>query len=68
MHLRSGAFYRSGYQPAADGKSRASTHESTARTPGWSAPIVEEVAYDSDSELSMASISRRHWQSDCLAL
>lgn len=57
MQLRSGAFYRSGNQLAADGRSRASTHESTARTPGWSAPIAEEVAYDSDSDLSMASIS-----------
>ena len=57
MHLRSGAFYRSGNQPAGDGRSRASTHESTARTPSGSAPIAEEVAYDSDSEISMASTS-----------
>ena len=58
MHLRSGTYYRSGNQvAAADGRSRASTRESTARTPTWSAPIEEEVAYETDSNLSMASTS-----------
>lgn len=55
MHLRSGAYYRSGNRSVADERSRASTHESTARTPSCGAPIAEEVAYDTDSELSMAS-------------
>ena len=57
MHLRSGAYNRLGNQVAADGISRASTRESTTRTPTWSAPIAEEVAYETDSNLSMASTS-----------
>ena len=57
MHLRSGTYYRSGNHVAVDGRSRASTRESTARTPTWSAPIAEEVAYETDSNLSMASTS-----------
>lgn len=58
MHLRSGACIRSGQPSTVDGRSRASTQESTARS---SLPKVSEqehaFAYEADSEDSMATNS-----------
>ena len=57
MHLRSGAYYRSGLPVRIDARSVASTQESTARAPTQGTPLANEPIYESDSDLSMASTS-----------
>ena len=53
MHLRSGAYYRTGVSIGYDTKSRASTQESTARTQSQGTTFVEVPQEDSLSESSM---------------
>ena len=57
MHLRSGAFYRSGNPIARENVSRISTEKSTARTPGLEAYQAEGNLPDYVSESSMDTTS-----------
>ena len=62
MHLRSGAFYRSGNPIVQENISRISTEESTARTPGLEVQQAEENLPDYVSDSSMDTTSSYQYQ------
>lgn len=64
MHLRSGAYYRSGNLSVAGGFGSISTQESTARTQTHVSETIETVAYETDTESSMASFSTNPFETD----
>ena len=57
MHLRSGAFYRSGNPIARENLSRISTKESMSRTPGLETHKAKENPPDYVSKSSMDTTS-----------
>src|SRR5271170_7436747 len=60
MHLRSGAYYRSGNPSIVERRSEISTQESTIRTQSQGTTLVEELVEDSLSESSMDTTSSTH--------
>lgn len=60
MHLRSGAYYRSGHQIEIEARSLATTQESTERTHSLREPLEEEVVSETDSISTMASTSTQN--------
>ena len=60
MHLRSGAFYRSGNRSISDIRNRASTQESASRSQFQATLHVEEVVSDTYSDSSMDTAKTLH--------
>ena len=68
MHLRSGAFYRSGNQSISNIRSRASTQESAARSQFQATVSIEEVVSNTYSNSSMETRGSLHVNQPDIAL